>query len=81
MVFSFRKLNVSLRLITGSQTAFCVTWLVSDCMHVTVTFPDSYWMKEISALYNQILQCHVLEDSALCSQTDMVLLSAISDIV
>jgi len=50
-------------------------------MHVTLKFPDSYWMKEISGLYIQVLQCHVLEDSALCSQTDMVLLSAISDIV
>jgi len=81
MVFCFRKLNVSLHLIIGSQTAFCVTWLVSECMHVTLTFPDSYWMKEISVLYNQVLQCYVLEDSALCSQIDMVLLSAVSDIV
>ena len=81
MVFSFRKLNVSLHLIIGSQTAFCVTWLMSDCMHVMLTFPNSFWMKEISVLYNQVLQCLVLEDSALCSQTDMVLLSAISGVV
>jgi hypothetical protein len=80
MVFCFRKSNISLHLIIGSQTAFCVTWLVSD--YACYTHISRQLLDEVNfSMYDQVLQCHVFEVSALCSQANMVLLSAISDIV
>jgi hypothetical protein len=81
VVFYFRKLTISLQLFIDSQTTFSVTWLVCSCRHVTLKFPDGYRIKEIYVLYYQAIQCRVLEDSVLCSQTDMVLLLTVSDVV